>query len=413
MKTEIHPQYGLAHVHCSCGNEFLTRSTRAGDPRRDLLRLPPLLHRQAEAGRHRRPSRALQAQPGKGRRQEVASGRGARPRARRTLHGVSADADRAQAEDRPRADRRLHGRRGRRRHRSPARWRCSPTRRTCSPTPWRSRCRCVAIRLAARPAAGRDDLRLAARRDPAAPSSTARRCSSSALLIVYEGIRRLIDPPGGRGRASCSPSRSLGDRRQPRRRPGRSPQANRESLNVEGAYQHILTDLAAFVFTAIAGAVILATGFDQRRRDRLADRRRDHAPRLLRAAARLGPRLPRGGARGASTRTRSARAMAATPGVVEVHDLHVWEVTSGFPALSAHVTVGAEADCHAIRLAARARAPRALRDRAHDPPGRPPPPRGAAPGRGAPSDSPGDRTTRQQVEERFAEPRAGDVGSRA
>ena len=41
--------------------------------------------------------------------------------------------------------------------------------------------------------------------------------------------------------------------------------------------------------------------------------------------------------------------MAAAPGVVEVHDLHVWEVTSGFPALSAHVLVGADRDCHAIR----------------------------------------------------------------
>jgi cobalt-zinc-cadmium efflux system protein len=43
------------------------------------------------------------------------------------------------------------------------------------------------------------------------------------------------------------------------------------------------------------------------------------------------------------------RALAAEPGVVEVHDLHVWEVTSGFPALSAHVVVGAGADCHALR----------------------------------------------------------------
>jgi cobalt-zinc-cadmium efflux system protein len=44
-------------------------------------------------------------------------------------------------------------------------------------------------------------------------------------------------------------------------------------------------------------------------------------------------------------------AMAAVPGVVEVHDLHVWEVTSGFPALAAHVLVGADDDCHAVRLA--------------------------------------------------------------
>jgi cobalt-zinc-cadmium efflux system protein len=41
--------------------------------------------------------------------------------------------------------------------------------------------------------------------------------------------------------------------------------------------------------------------------------------------------------------------MAAEPGVVEVHDLHVWEVTSGFPALSAHVMVAASANCHAAR----------------------------------------------------------------
>jgi cobalt-zinc-cadmium efflux system protein len=43
------------------------------------------------------------------------------------------------------------------------------------------------------------------------------------------------------------------------------------------------------------------------------------------------------------------RALVAQPGVMEVHDLHVWEVTSGFPALSAHVLVSAEEDCHAAR----------------------------------------------------------------
>jgi cobalt-zinc-cadmium efflux system protein len=43
------------------------------------------------------------------------------------------------------------------------------------------------------------------------------------------------------------------------------------------------------------------------------------------------------------------RAMAGQPGVIEVHDLHVWEVTSGFPALSAHVIVGRDSDCHAVR----------------------------------------------------------------
>jgi len=42
-------------------------------------------------------------------------------------------------------------------------------------------------------------------------------------------------------------------------------------------------------------------------------------------------------------------ALAGQASVVEVHDLHVWEVTSAFPALSAHVTVKAESDCHAAR----------------------------------------------------------------
>ena len=42
-------------------------------------------------------------------------------------------------------------------------------------------------------------------------------------------------------------------------------------------------------------------------------------------------------------------AMRAHPGVTDVHDLHVWEIGSGFPALSAHVLVARDEDCHAIR----------------------------------------------------------------
>jgi cobalt-zinc-cadmium efflux system protein len=41
--------------------------------------------------------------------------------------------------------------------------------------------------------------------------------------------------------------------------------------------------------------------------------------------------------------------MASVPGIVEVHDLHVWEVTSGFPALAAHVLVAPGDDCHRLR----------------------------------------------------------------
>ena len=65
------------------------------------------------------------------------------------------------------------------------------------------------------------------------------------------------------------------------------------------------------------------------------------------------------------------RAIAAQPGVVEVHDLHVWQITSGFPSLSAHVLVREGDDCHGIRRAIERDAARAVRDHAHDAAGRP------------------------------------------
>jgi cobalt-zinc-cadmium efflux system protein len=124
--------------------------------------------------------------------------------------------------------------------------------------------------------------------------------------------------------------------------------ADRRSVNVEGAFQHTLTDLYGLVATAVAGAVILATGFD----------RADPIAALLVAAimVRAGTQLLRAAGRiflEASPEGLApeevGRALAGEPGVVEVHDLHVWELTSGFPALSAHVVVGRDADCHAAR----------------------------------------------------------------
>lgn len=167
------------------------------------------------------------------------------------------------------------------------------------------------------------------------------------LLIVYEGIRRLIEPPAVEGAAvlivallgivvNLVAVRVLA-------------QANRESLNVEGSFQHILTDLVAFVFTAIAGALILLTGFD----------RADGIASLIIAAIMLhasfgllresGRVFLEAAPRGLDPQA-IGRILASRPGVYEVHDLHLWEVTSGFPAFSAHVVVDAEADCHAVRL---------------------------------------------------------------
>jgi cobalt-zinc-cadmium efflux system protein len=124
--------------------------------------------------------------------------------------------------------------------------------------------------------------------------------------------------------------------------------AGRESLNVEGVYQHVLTDLFAFLGTALAGVVILLSGFD--RADPIASLAVAglmgfSAYRLLRDSGRVFlEAAPRG-----LDPQEIGPALAAWPRVVEVHDLHVWEVSSGFPALSAHVLVGADADCHAVR----------------------------------------------------------------
>ncbi len=42
-------------------------------------------------------------------------------------------------------------------------------------------------------------------------------------------------------------------------------------------------------------------------------------------------------------------AITSRPGVASVHDVHVWLITSGFPALSVHVLVRRPADCHQVR----------------------------------------------------------------
>ena len=122
----------------------------------------------------------------------------------------------------------------------------------------------------------------------------------------------------------------------------------RRSLNVEGSYRHILTDLYAFIGTAIAAVVILATGFNQA--DPIASLgvvalMLHSAWVLLRASGRIFMEAAPAGVDPGEIGT----ALAGSEGVVEVHDLHVWEVTSGFPALSAHVLVRKDCDCHDAR----------------------------------------------------------------
>jgi cobalt-zinc-cadmium efflux system protein len=123
---------------------------------------------------------------------------------------------------------------------------------------------------------------------------------------------------------------------------------DRTSLNVEGAFRHLLTDLYAVIATALAGLVIVLTGFT----------RADGIATLLVVAlmVKAGVGLVRASGRvlleGAPAGVDPARVgarLAAVDGVEEVHDLHVWQISSAVPALSAHVLVTRDRDCHAIR----------------------------------------------------------------
>ena len=127
--------------------------------------------------------------------------------------------------------------------------------------------------------------------------------------------------------------------------------ANRSSLNVEGAFRHVLTDLYGFIGTVIAGIVIVTTGFT--RADAIASLlvvalMVKAAWGLLRDSGRV---LLEAAPEGMDLEEVHAH-LAEVPHVLGVHDLHAWTVTSGLPALSAHVVI--EDDCfldgHAPRL---------------------------------------------------------------
>jgi cobalt-zinc-cadmium efflux system protein len=167
-----------------------------------------------------------------------------------------------------------------------------------------------------------------------------------AALIVYGGVDRLVSPPKPSGLtmvlvAAAGVAVNLLATRQ-------LAGADRSSMNVEGSFQHLLTDLYAFAATGVAGAVVLATGFD--RADAIAALL--VAALMLRAAVGLLRASGRVLLEIAPERVdveEVGLVMAGHPRVAEVHDLHVWEISSGFPALSAHVIVEPGADCHAIR----------------------------------------------------------------
>jgi len=114
--------------------------------------------------------------------------------------------------------------------------------------------------------------------------------------------------------------------------------ANRASLNIAGAFAHLLTDLWAFLGTAVAGIVILVTGFE--RADAIAAL--GVTSLMLLAGWRLlrdSGRVLLEGAPAHMDLTEVRAHLLQLPQVTEIHDLHAWVVTSDLPALSAHITV--------------------------------------------------------------------------
>jgi cobalt-zinc-cadmium efflux system protein len=206
----------------------------------------------------------------------------------------------------------------------------------------------VAARLAGRPAGGAMTYGLG-RAEILSAQANGMTLLVLAGFIVYGAINRLISPPEVKGGlvlvvalvgivVNVAATKVLAGPREGEER----------SLNVEGSYRHILTDLYGFIATAVAAIVILATGFD--RADAIASLliagiMLHAAIRLLKSSGRIFMEAAPAGV----DPERIGNALAAQPGVVQVHDLHVWEVTSGFPALSAHVVVKAGLDCHELR----------------------------------------------------------------
>ncbi|WP_436789141.1 cation diffusion facilitator family transporter [Yinghuangia sp. YIM S10712] len=203
----------------------------------------------------------------------------------------------------------------------------------------------IAMRLAARPASGRWTYGL-----KRAEILSAQINGITFLLLVvwftYEAIHRLVDPPdveGGLVVATAVAGIVVNVAAA-----WLISRANRSSLNVEGAYQHILNDMWAFIITTVSGVIVMTTGFA----------RADAVASLVVAALMLkaGVALVRESwkilleaAPAGLEPDHIGAELARQDGVAEVHDLHIWTITSGFPALSAHVLVDAEHDCHAVR----------------------------------------------------------------
>ena len=226
----------------------------------------------------------------------------------------------------------------------------------------------ITTRLAARPAAGGYTYGLR-RTEIMSAQANGITLVLLAAWLGYSAIRRLVSPPPVAGGtvlgvalagvavnivATLLIARASGRGAGHWRRPGYANEHGHghddrpQSLNVAGAFKHIVTDLYAFAATAVAGLIIVLTGFA--RADAIATLivvalMLSAGTGLIRDSGRIFLEAAPAGLDPAAV----GAAMAARRNVTEVHDLHIWEITSGLPAASAHVLVAPGEDCHAVR----------------------------------------------------------------
>jgi cobalt-zinc-cadmium efflux system protein len=177
-----------------------------------------------------------------------------------------------------------------------------------------------------------------------------------SALIVFEAIARFSDPPdvGGAGVLALGLVGLAGNAAAT----AVLYTGEREDLNLQGVLRHSFGDALSSLGVIVAGVVVLATGWntaDPLASILIAGLIAASSWRLLKEPIDvLMESAPAGMTVGAI-----GEALVGDPDVVEVHDLHVWTVTSGFPALSAHVVV-----CHGCdRDLVRRRLERLLDDR--------------------------------------------------
>jgi cobalt-zinc-cadmium efflux system protein len=164
--------------------------------------------------------------------------------------------------------------------------------------------------------------------------------------IAWEAVQRFRDPPeilGGWMLAVAAVGLAVNVVAA-----GILMRSARESLNVEAALRHVVADVLGSVGVLAAALVILLTGWttiDPIVSLAIALLIVASAWSVLRdSTAILMEQTPSG-----IDADQVARAIVEVPGVTSVHDLHVWRITSGFDALSAHVLVGRGEDCHLLR----------------------------------------------------------------